>query len=132
MNTKKRREKRKDFFHYLKFVIAVLLVVLILILTVYGYHFGKALFTDTGMKAPGSGTEYLLNVAPGEGIFSVGRDLQENRVIESALVFAVQSKLFKCVVDPGTYRVNSSWSSKAILKELNLQHEKNRKGSGKK
>lgn len=123
----KKRGKRKDFFHYLKVVIAVLTVVLVLILTIYGYHFGKALFTDAGMKPAGQGTEYQLVVTQGESVLSVGRDLQSHKIIDSALVFAVQSKLFKCKIDPGAYKVNSSWSSKAILKELNLQYEKNRK-----
>ena len=115
----KKREKRHDAFHYLKIAIAILLVVLVLILAVWGFLIGRALFTDAGQMPQGQGVEYQLNVREGESTFQVGRDLESNEVIGSALVFLVQSKLFKCTIKPGTYTVNSAQSSKAILKQLN-------------
>lgn len=123
----KRREKRKDFFHYLKTVIAVLLVLLVLLLSFFGYRFGRALFTDSGVDTAGNGREYVLNISEGESTYAVGSDLAQHGVIDSPLVFLVQSKLFKCKIDPGSYTVNSASSSKAILKYLNGQYEKNRK-----
>lgn len=110
--------KKKDLFHYLKIVIAILLLALVVLLAIFGYRFGAALFTDAGKDAAGQGKEYTITVVQGEKTFAIGRELADAEVIDSPLVFLVQSKLFKCTISPGTYTVSSEQSSKAILKYL--------------
>ena len=116
--------KKKDLFHYLKIATAILLIVLVVLLAVFGYKFGGDLFTDAGLAEKGQGVEYTLTVQKGESTFSVGRELKAAGIISSPLVFLVQSKLFKCTMTPGTYQVSSEQSSKAILKYLNAQGKK--------
>lgn len=130
----KKQEKRpannlsnvKDVFHYLKLVVAVLALVFLVLASVFGYRFGAALFTEEGVLPEGKGQAYTLTVEQGESTFQIGLDLERHGIIRSALVFFVQSKLFKCRIDAGSYEVRSDQSSKAILKYLNQQYEKNR------
>ena len=124
--TEARPAKKQDAFHYLKFAIMVLFIAVIALLAVLGYRFGRALFSDDSVSAPGEGVEYTLKVESRESVFTIGTDLREHGIIRSAAVFFIQSRLYGLKIDPGTYKVSSEQSSKAILRMLNQQYEQNR------
>ena len=54
----------------------------------------------------------------------VKAELEKNGIIESGLAFWVQSKLYDCRIETGTYTVNSRNSSKEIIKYLNQEYLK--------
>jgi len=117
---KDRSEKTRDLFHYLKIVIAVLMVVFIAISSYFGFRLGRMIFTDDAKTTLRTDhISYELVVTKGESVLAIGRDLEEHGIIESGLAFFLQSKIYKCRIAPGTYTVNSRDSSKAIIKELN-------------
>ena len=124
---KKKARQKQDAFHYLKFAIMVLFIAMIALLAVFGYRFGRALFSDQSVSESGKGVEYVLRVEPRESVYTIGSDLKEHGIIESAAVFFIQSRLYGLKIDPGSYTVSSEQSSKAILRMLNQKYEENRR-----
>ena len=122
-----RPKQKQDSFHYLKFAIMVLFIAMVALLAVFGYRFGEALFSDEAVSEPGQGVEYTLQVEPRESVLTIGTDLREHGIIRSAAVFFIQSRLYSLKIDPGTYKVSSDQSSKAILRMLNQKYEENRR-----
>ena len=122
-----RPKQKQDAFHYLKFAIMVLFIAMVALLAVFGYRFGEALFSDEAVSEPGQGVEYTHQVEPRESVLTIGTDLREHGIIRSAAVFFIQSRLYSLKIDPGTYKVSSDQSSKAILRMLNQKYEENRR-----
>lgn len=113
-------EKKGDFLHYMRIVIAVLMLAFTGISCYAGVKFGRLVFTDDARTTLRTEhISYELTVTKGESVLAIGRDLEEHGIIESAAAFFVQSKVYKCKIAPGTYTVSSRDSSKAIVKQLN-------------
>ncbi|MBR0087875.1 MAG: endolytic transglycosylase MltG [Lachnospiraceae bacterium] len=109
----------KDFFHYLRIIIAILMGVFIGISAYVGFRFGRMVFSDEPMtRIRTDHVSYELTVQKGQSVLSIGKDLEEHGIIENRFVFFVQSRIYKCRIAPGTYTVSSRDSSKAILKSL--------------
>lgn len=120
MAGRKKETNKEDLFHYLKIAAAVLFLVFLFLAGFFGFRLGQMIFSDeplTSVKA--DHVSYELKVEKGENVLSIGMDLEKHGVIESGLAFYLQSKVYKCRIDPGTYTVNSKRSSKDILKDLN-------------
>ena len=121
------QEKKEDFLHYMKIVIAILIVVFVVLACYFGYRFGRMIFSDKPMtNSSVNAVTYTLKVTKGESVLAIGDDLERHGVIESGLAFFVQSKLYSCKIDPGVYEVSSMHSSKAILKQLYAEYQKAR------
>ena len=123
MSKRTQPKENKDVFHYFRIALAVVMCVFIGISAYYGYRFGRLIFTDEAKTT--LRTEHIsydLTVVKGESVLDIGKDLEDNGVIENAFVFWVQSKVYKCKIAPGTYEVSSRDSSKAILKALNAAY----------
>ncbi|MBR4769188.1 MAG: endolytic transglycosylase MltG [Lachnospiraceae bacterium] len=120
-----RRKKKADLFHILKIVIMGLLIALFIVLIALSYRAGVLLFTNDGVTGPDEReVTYTLQVEKGDSVLKIGSVLKENGIISSAVVFFVQSKLYKCRIAPGTYTLSSRNSSKAILKYLEEEYLK--------
>ena len=124
---KKKAKQKQDAFQYLKFAIMVLFIAMTVLLAVFGYRFGRDLFSDEAVSEKGKGVEYTLQIEPRENVLTIGRDLREHGIIRSEIVFFIQSRLYGLKIDPGTYVVSSEQSSKAILRMLNQQYTENRR-----
>ncbi|MBR3436189.1 MAG: endolytic transglycosylase MltG [Lachnospiraceae bacterium] len=124
---KQKTRQKQDAFHYLKFAIMVLFMAMVVLLSVLGYRFGRAIFSDDSVSEPGKGVEYTLQVQSRESVLTIGKDLREHGIIKSAAVFFIQSRLYGLKIDPGSYTVSSEQSSKAILRMLNQKYEENRR-----
>lgn len=121
------QEKKEDFLHYMKIVIAILIVAFVILACYFGYRFGRMVFSDEPMtNSSANAVNYTLTVTKGEKVLTIGNDLERAGVIESGFVFFVQSKVYGCKIDPGTYEVSSMRSSKAILKQLYAEYQKAR------
>ena len=124
---KKKEKQKQDAFHYLKLAIAVLFVAMTVLLAIFGYRFGRELFSDEAISETGKGVEYTLQIEPRENVLTIGKDLREHGIIRSELVFFIQSRLYGMKIDPGVYTVSSDQSSRAILRMLNQQYTENRR-----
>ena len=123
---KQKAKQKRDAFHYLKFAIMVLFIAMTVLLAVFGYRFGRDLFSDEAVSEEGQGIEYTLQIESRENVLTIGKDLREHGIIRSEIVFFIQSRLYGLKIDPGTYVVSSEQSSKAILRMLNQQYTENR------
>ena len=121
----KKKLERADAFHYVRIVIAVLLVVAAILLGYFGYRLGTMVFTDEPLTdSIAYNITYDLTVEEGDSALEVGEKLEKAHIIESALAFAIQTKLYDCTIGPGIYEVSSNKSSKDIARYLNTEYMK--------
>lgn len=122
---KDKNEKKEDLFHFLKIALAIVGLAAVILASYFGFHFGQAVFTDESMtNNRATNISYELVVEKGDKVLKIGRELEKNGIIESGLAFWVQSKLYDCRIETGTYTVNSRNSSKEIIKYLNQEYLK--------
>ncbi|GEM_PF-2811450 len=120
MAGRKKNANKEDLFHYLKIAAAVLFLVFLFLAGFFGFRLGQMVFSDEPLTTTrDTHVSYDLKVEKGENVLMIGIDLERHGVIESGLAFYIQSKVYKCRIEPGTYTVNSKRSSKDILKDLN-------------
>lgn len=116
-------EKKEDLFHYMKIIIAILVVAMVILLCYFGYRFGRTVFSDAPMtNSIATNVSYDITVVKGESALAVGKELEEHGIIESGLAFFVQTKIYSCKIAPGTYTVSSKMSSKNIAKFFNTEY----------
>ncbi|MBO7365046.1 MAG: endolytic transglycosylase MltG [Lachnospiraceae bacterium] len=119
------KKKKEDLTHFLKVLMMALFAVLVILACVSGYRLGRMVFTDKPRtNAAGSHITYVIRIERGESVFSIGMELERAGVIESGLAFLIQSKLYSCRIEAGTYTLSSANSSKEILKYLNSEYVK--------
>ena len=115
--------RREDMFHYVKICLAIIVLVAVMVACYIGYYFGRELFSTTGVSSTRAAyTEYTIHIEKGERTLTVGRELKGAGIIRNPFVFWVQTKLFKCTIEPGDYLVNSRQSSQEIAKQLNSKY----------
>lgn len=120
-----RRKPKTDLFHILKIAIMVLLAALFIVLIVLSYRAGVLVFTNDGMTGPDEKpVTVTVEIKKGDSVLRIGSTLKEHGIIPSALVFYVQSKLYRCRIAPGIYTFSSADSSKKILKYLEEEYLK--------
>ncbi|MBQ8933023.1 MAG: endolytic transglycosylase MltG [Lachnospiraceae bacterium] len=104
-------------------VIAITLLVLFAFTVVnFGYRFGYTVFcADSAEEAPGRDVEIV--VEKGETIDELAEKLYADHVIPNTYAFRIQARLYDIGFYPGTYKVNTSMSTKEILKTIDLTEE---------
>ena len=100
-----------------RLVAAVLLAVLLYLAVVGGYQMGYQLFSDAPYGAS-EGVTVTFTVDAGESTAQVAQELEESGLIESALIFRLQSLLFQTRIVAGTYQLGDGMSSREILRIL--------------
>lgn len=128
---KENRKTEKSGFSKGKTIFFIVLALVILVLCFFGYQIGRDIFRSEAKTNTEHRYSYTLEVSKGESAFSVGAKLKSNRMIDSSLVFFLQSKLYRCKIKEGTYTVYSDMSSREILKYLNREYEKWKLENGK-
>ena len=96
-----------------KIFFACFLVVLLYVLIVGGYRFGKALFTEQPRSA--STAEQRITVEKGQSAGSIGKQLEQKGIVASGAVFCGKALLFQYEIRPGTYSVSPSMTDREIL-----------------
>ena len=104
-------------------VIAITLLVLFAFTVInFGYRFGYTVFcADAAEEAPGRDVEIV--VEKGETIDELAEKLYADKVIPNTYAFRIQARLYDIGFYPGTYKVNTSMSTKEILKAIDLTEE---------
>ncbi|MCD8082572.1 MAG: endolytic transglycosylase MltG [Clostridiales bacterium] len=87
-----------------------------------GYEFGHEIFYATPMEAA-PGTDRVVRVVEGESENEVAEDLQEMGLIDHALTFRFLIFFYDYEIQPGTYTLNTSMTSKEMLQILNTGPE---------
>ena len=87
-----------------------------------GYAFGHDIFYATAMEeAPG--TPKTVTIPRGYSTAEACEVLKEAGLIDNVLAFQIQMMFYDYDIHPGTYELNTSMTSKAILQELNAEPE---------
>lgn len=87
-----------------------------------GYAFGHDIFYAAAMEeAPG--TPKTVTILKGYTTAEACEALKEAGLIDNVLAFQIQMMFYDYDIHPGTYELNTSMTSKAILQELNVEPE---------
>lgn len=82
-----------------------------------GYEFGHEIFYASSMEgAPGRDMEITLE--PGASVSSVGKRLEKQVLINNQYSFIIQAMVYEYEIQPGTYTLNTSMTSREILDML--------------
>lgn len=91
-----------------------------------GYGIGHEIFSPTAVaEAPGKDME--ITVKNGESVSAVAGELEKSGLIKNKLIFVIQAIFYDYEVYPGTYTLNTSMTSKDMLKlidESGIENEK--------
>ncbi len=80
-----------------------------------GYSLGHEIFAPTAVaESPGSDREIVIE--EGESLTKVAAKLEKDGLIQNRLIFVIQSKFYDYDIYPGTYTLNTSMTSRDMLK----------------
>jgi UPF0755 protein len=103
----------------------IILALMILILhegITRGYEFGHELFYNTAVESP-PGHDIQVTIEEGTSVAKAAELLKNEKLIINKYSFVIQAKFFEYTVNPGTYTINTSMTSKEILQMLNEETE---------
>ncbi len=86
------------------------------------FRFGYAIFCADSVEEP-PGTDVEIVVEKGETIDELAEKLYQDDVIPNEYAFRVQARLYDIGFYPGTYRVNTSMSTKQILEAIDMTEQ---------
>ncbi len=82
-----------------------------------GYEFGHEIFYASSMEeVPGRDMEITLE--PGASVSAVGKRLEKQGLINNQYSFIIQAMVYEYEIQPGTYTLNTSMTSREILDML--------------
>lgn len=108
-------------------VLTVVIVLGIIYMGQTTYRFTHAVFCDAAIEeAPGRAVK--IQIKEEISAKKLAQVLEENGLVENALVFQLQMKLedFEGTVQPGSYELNTSMSPSSMLKVLSETDEDNK------
>lgn len=79
-----------------------------------GYEFGHEIFYASAMEAP-PGRDMGIQVEAGASVSAVGKTLEEEGLINNQYSFIIQAMVYDYEIQPGTYTLNTSLTSREIL-----------------
>lgn len=86
------------------------------------FRFGYTVFcADSVDKAPG--TDVSVTVSKGETVDELADELYTGGVIPSEYAFRIQARLYDMVLYPGTYKLNTSMSTREAVKALSMTEQ---------
>jgi len=105
-------------------VIAIRVVVIAVVIAVMGtgikkaYAFGHSIFYAEAMEEE-PGHDVVVSIPDGTDAKGVAKILINKGLVDNKYSIIVQSKFFEYQVVPGTYTLNTSMTSRDILKKIN-------------
>ncbi len=77
----------------------------------------EVFYQEPSEAAPG--TDFSFRVREGDRLRDVALELEDRGIIQNAAAFEIQGRLYKTGIYPGTYGLNTSMTTKELLKTLN-------------
>ena len=74
-------------------------------------------YQEPSETAPG--TDFDCRIRAAENLRDVAEILEERGIIKNAAAFEIQGRLYKTGIYPGTYELNTSMTTKELLKAVN-------------
>ena len=101
-----------------KLILYALVVLLLVEGMTKGYAFGQSIFYAVPMEAA-PGRDFTVTVPEGQKPGETVATLKDLGLIENELAVQIQMKFYDYEINPGTYKLNTSMTSKEILQLLN-------------
>lgn len=101
-----------------KLILYALVLLLLVEGITRGYAFGHGIFYAEAMEAA-PGTDKVVEITKSVNGSETARLLRDAGLIDNELAVEIQLKVYKYKVRPGTYTLNTSMTSKEILRLLN-------------
>ena len=101
-----------------RLIVCALVVLLLYEGVTKGYEFGHEIFYATSVEAA-PGRDRSITVEEGTSITVAAKLLKSYGLIANECSFVIQAIFFDYEVNPGTYTVNTSMTSKEILQMMN-------------
>ncbi len=123
----KRAKKTANIFTKFTFKIAMYITGALIIVFVCGkaYGFGRDVFSDKGVDEAGEGHEVVITIPVNASIGEVGEILKKNGLIESELVFRIQTIIYEADIHSGTYTLNTEWGPEKLIEGMKpVENEK--------
>lgn len=121
-------------------IVSLSFSLLLLVVIVFGiiqvgkesYSFGYRVYTETAMeKAPGTDESVILQ--KGMNIYDISKVLLDEKLIRNKYLFMVQLELseYRGKIKPGSYILNTSMTSKDMMKVMSNENDENDKSNKK-
>lgn len=101
-----------------KLILYALIILLLAEGVTRGYAFGHSIFYATAVEAE-PGTDKTVTIPEGQTAKESVRLLHDVGLISNDLTVEIQLKFYNYTIQPGTYTLNTSMTSKEILQALN-------------
>lgn len=106
-----------------KILIYVLILFLLFTGITRGYRYGYEVFAPTALEQQ-PGTDYEIVIEENSSVSDVAKLLEEKGLIKDRNIFILQAKLYEYTMHPGTYTLNTSETSKEMLRRIDEGGEK--------
>ncbi|SHI54149.1 endolytic transglycosylase MltG [Parasporobacterium paucivorans] len=113
------KSRNKIVSRWTRFVIILILVLLLVVLGMKSFDFGRSLFAVQGMEAE-PGTDVTITIPEGAGKSEVADILKKNGLIASKSTFNIQCLIFEAQFYPGDYTLNTSQGPEEIIDQLKI------------
>lgn len=124
---KKQTRKKKRKYLWLRLMRDLILVALVVVLSIGGYHFFYDVFADVPVASSEATSEDItVRVDSGMSDLAVAKMLKKSGLVENAYVFFAQVKIFAdsgSSIQPGTYQLNTYMNGQEIIEVLTQTEE---------
>lgn len=83
-----------------------------------GYEFGHEIFYASAVE-PAPGRDKTVTVKEGTDLIQTARLLNDRGLIANEYSFIIQARFFNYKINPGSYTLNTSMTSREILQMMN-------------
>lgn len=106
----------------IRLIFLALFILLLHTGVVKGYEFGHEIFYASAVD-PAPGREKSVTVKEGAGLTRTAGILKDAGLISNEYSFIIQAKFFDYKIQPGTYTLNTSMTSREILQMMNGEEQ---------
>ena len=95
------------------------------------YDFGFRIFSE-GPMSEAPGRDIIVSTEEGDGLTDIAKKLEDKGLVSDWMIFFAQAKLSenKGTIEPGTYTLNTSMDSNAMMAVLTRTETEDEEGTG--
>jgi len=106
-----------------KIVFWILCLTVFIVICSRAFSFGSKIFSGEGMAEKGQGVEITVTIPPGADASQVADILFDVELIDSKIIFQIQSILYEAEFIAGDYVLNTENSAEQIIEALRPPEE---------
>lgn len=87
------------------------------------YDFGTKIFSEEGIAEKGKGHDVVVTIPADASTGEVASILKNNGLIESELIFKIQTILYEADIYSGTYTLNTEYNPEELIEAMKPEKE---------